>query len=280
MFKRRFWGFSFLLLFLPVFTLAVGLDLESWMSKREIIPSASVAGDTFLEVPLDDEILANARPDRADLRVVRDDGEEIPYLGQLDVPVRITDQSYLGTEATLITFDLGRTGLRHFGLTLTSSADISRRAPEIESSDDGKTWVKLMSSIEGNTINYPIVTTRYLRVTIHDNGERHLIIAGALAHRPIILFRYELGRKYELYFGEPTASQPEYDLTALRAASGGRHWVASLGPKQDNLVKPEEANPAPASPPIKSIHLLIGIGGLTALVIGGLAYRLFKQTQV
>lgn len=277
MFRRQFWGF--LLLLLPVLVLAEGFDVTSWAFEKKIIPSVNLVQDGFLEVSLDDEVMVNSRPDLADIRIIRDDDVETPYLGQLDVPVRIIDQSYLGDQATLITFDLGRSGIRHFGLTLTTGSDDTSRELQIESSDDNEIWTKLESVATGNTINYPVVTTRYLRVTIFDRGEKRLIVSGALAHRPVMLFRYELAHTYKLYFGESKASQPKYDLTALEAVSGNRHWLGSLGPKEDNPLHPEPPLPPPPRT-IKSIYLLIGLGMLTAGVIGGFAYRLFKQTQV
>lgn len=55
--------------------------------------------------------------------------------------------------------------------------------------------------------------------------------------------------------------------------------LARLGPKEDNPKYGKVDLPA-LSRPSKSLYLLIGVVLLTVGVIGGLAFRLFKQTQV
>ena len=154
----------------------------------------------------------------------------------LDIPVRLISQSYEGNELTVITADLGRPGIQHSSLTLTINSDGFNREVQIEGSDDNQTWIKLESTIENNTINYPTVTFRYLRVTIYDRGEKRLIIAGALAHRSPSLVATSTLQVSSTTLGAPFYERPVYLLV------GG---------------------------------LILVIG-----VIGGFAFRLFKQTRV
>jgi hypothetical protein len=155
----------------------------------------------------------------------------------VDIPVRLISQSYEGNELTVIVADLGRTGIQHSSLTLTTSSNNFNREVQIEGGDDNQTWIKLESVVEKNTINYSAVTFRYLRITIYDHGAKRLIIAGALAHLP--------------------------------TASTGTSTPSSI------------PSPAPSIPFYEQpLYLIIGVGALAVGVIGGLAFRLFKQTQV
>ena len=157
-----------------------------------------------------------------------------------DIPVRLISQTYDGNELTVITADLGRSGIQHSSLTLTTNSNNFTREVQIEGSNDNQIWVKLESTVENKMISYSVVTFRYLRITIYDRGAKRLIIAGALAHPPV-------------------------DRTALVGTS-----TLSSTP--------------PPPPPVpfyeQPFYLIIGVGALAVLVIGGLAFRLFKQTQV
>ncbi|MFH1170611.1 MAG: hypothetical protein V1704_03575 [Candidatus Vogelbacteria bacterium] len=172
----------------------------------------------------------------------------------LDIPVRLIKQEYLGNEATIITTDLGRPGIQHSSLTLTTSSNKFHREVQIEGSDDNQTWVKFettrfiydgiinTSPNRNTTITYPITTFRYLRITIYDRGEKRLIIAGALAHPPVALTA-------------TSTPQSVSSTTPLPPPAGGffdRHPYFLIG-----------------------LVILITVG-----VIGGCTFRLFKQTQV
>ena len=176
------------------------------------------------------------------------------------MPVRLIKQEYRGNEATIITMDLGRSDLSHSSLTLTTSNENFRREVQIEGSVDDKTWVKFegqrfifdnqskavtknTGATKNTTIDYPATTDRYLRVTIYDRGEKPLIISGALAHRAVTL-------------------------------------VAIIATSTSQVVS-STTSPAPQTPFFENpLYLLIGLFILVVGVVGGLAFRLFKQTRV
>lgn len=179
-----------------------------------------------------------------------------------DIPVRLIKQEYFGNEATIITIDLGPAVVNHSSLTLTTSDKNFSREVQIEGSTDNQKWTKfdgqlfIFDSRPGSggpgsglekvtrdtTINYPETTDRYLRVTIYDRGEKPLIISGALAYRPVSVTLIA------------TSTPQSVSSTTL---------------------------PAPRTPFFENpFYLLSGLFILVVGVVGGLAFRLFRQTRV
>ena len=292
------------------FSVLADFDLTHWAFSRDFTPPEIITQNKFFELRLDNEIFSKARADLADLRIIRDDGLETPYTfetvslsgssNQPNIPIRLINQEYVGNDATVITADLGRSGISHSGLTLTTSGKNFHREVLIEGSNDNQTWVKfeasrfiydeaLKSSLRNTTIDYPDVTFRYLRVIIYDRGEPRLIIAGALARHSgtpsetkapqKLIFRYEPGHTYQFYFGRADARQVEYDLTSFTPYLNSHdRQVVTLNPTINN----PQFIPPPARIPFSERfpYLLVGMLILTVGVVGGLTFRLFKQTHV
>jgi len=173
------------------------------------------------------------------------------------IPVRLIDQRYEGVEVTIIIFDLGRSDLAHSGLTLTTSNTNFHRDTTLEGSVDQEVWVDLPAShliyddplespSRNVTITYPAITDRYLRLKIYDRTERPLIISGALAER----------------------------ATSTAVAEIATSTIATSSVE---LVDPAPSGSFFFNEPLL---LLVVVATLVTGVIGGLAFRLFKQTQV
>ena len=132
------------------------------------------------------------------------------------------------------------------------------------------------------TLDYPESRYRYLRLTIKNGDDIPLRLTGATAIGTLqkLIFRYESTHTYQLYFGRPDARRAEYDLATFVAYFNSRDRQAVLLGQVEN--NPQYIPPPPPYVPISERYpyLLVGMLILTVLVIGGLTFRLFKQTQL
>jgi hypothetical protein len=174
------------------------------------------------------------------LRVVIDNGKE----GSIDVsganvylyqvssakentftwPVTVTRN--IEAKSTEIVIDLGSKGLHSHKVKLSSdSIEFSRRVV-IQKSHDGEKWSKAGQgyifilktpkfSGANMTVKYPEVMARYLRVIIFNEDNSPLSIAPQVILSSIVrtvVFKYEPGSSYALYYGSNKADSPKYDL--------------------------------------------------------------------
>lgn len=113
--------FSFIVAFLafilgPLIA-AVGFDATQWQFQKKIIPPANLIRDSFIDLSFDSEIVANARPDFSDLRIIRDDGLEVSYASdKINIPIRLINQEYVGNEASDYCRGLGASSNNFFPL--------------------------------------------------------------------------------------------------------------------------------------------------------------------
>lgn len=160
------------------------LDITGWRYARKICDEGT--GWTVIE--LDGPLLAVARPDLADLRIIGTDRREIPYkeivtadVLETIVPVRVFDR-FTGerTDSSSLTVDLGPEARLTNELVLdTTSNDFFKRV-SLEMSEDLRQWRRLgsdcvydMGSRGGGsnlTLSYPETAGRYIRITIEELG--------------------------------------------------------------------------------------------------------------
>ncbi|MCL4401313.1 MAG: DUF3999 domain-containing protein [Acidobacteria bacterium] len=203
-------------------------------------------------------VYINSRPDLADLRVAYAD-QEVAYL--LDVmadqwvvaeltPARSEDAR---TNTTTLLFDLGTQGLPHDRIRLETTAPYFYRAVEIDSSRDGSRWKQIASGFlyrlpreRSLTLSYPEQHNRYLRLRIANRNDRPVPFGKAsfLALERQIEFLPQAGQ-YWIYYGNPEAPAPVYDLPVILQHQRNRVEVLLAAGAQ-------EMNPAyqaPTAPP-------------------------------
>lgn len=191
-----------------------------------------------------------------------------------------------GTELDL---DLGYRGLPTHHLEILTPEKNFRRQVEVTGSDDGKTWFPVGSGhifkyetakFTGSDLHvrYREALRRYLRITILNYDDRPLQITGVkiygIARK--VVFSYEAGRQYFLYYGNPDAASPRYDIEQLLPYLALKNPpVVRLGREEGNprYVKKQVSRPWTEERP----YLLWGVLGVVVLALGALSLRVMRQ---
>ncbi|MGO9231462.1 MAG: DUF3999 family protein [Bryobacteraceae bacterium] len=141
--------------------------------------------NTLRDFVLDGEVLNQARPDQADLRLYDGAGREIPYVlrvrhdvdTQSDFAVREFNRSVAGGAAE-VSCDLGVQSVEHNLVEIDTAGSNFRRLADVQGSADGSAWSTLASqailfrfsavgrSVEQSGVPYPVSRYRYLRVRV------------------------------------------------------------------------------------------------------------------
>ena len=200
--------------------------------------AVEAAGPGRLAIALDRDVYEDARADLGDLRVVDDQGREVPYWldrGEAGSAERrrpeIRNRGFLrGREATAV-LDFG-SALAKSGLGLSLSGDNFRRRVVAEGSEDGRAWVTLTDdayvfavpppdAARYEWIRLPPGDHRWVRVTVFhgpdDPGRIEIRDAWAEARRsasaegPVALVT------------QSRAEDPERRETILTLDLGARH---------------------------------------------------------
>ncbi|MCX6715487.1 MAG: hypothetical protein NT077_00535, partial [Candidatus Taylorbacteria bacterium] len=121
-------------------------------------------------------------------------------------------------------------------------------------------------------VTYPTAKTRYLRISIVNDDNRPLVIAStALVEGPIVsaIFETRPGESYRLYYGNPSAYQPTYDIARISTyIETNLLPLATVGSESANSLYV-----APAAPviPYTESHrgLLNGLLVLIVIILAG-----------
>jgi|GEM_PF-2351405 len=172
------------------------------------------------------EIFDRSLPDLSDIRIVADDGREIPYVIWTErsdetsyrIVSDIINTAYVPQSHTTFTIDLGSSYVRTNSVTITtSSIDFVRRVT-VEGSPDNRHFAVLTDDVQifdfttdhgisDTTVTYPTTDYRYIRVTLWDNGDEPLSnVGGAVSIRETVkgeLVPLEI-RKSEITHDETT----------------------------------------------------------------------------
>ncbi|KKU51578.1 MAG: hypothetical protein A3F26_02015 [Candidatus Ryanbacteria bacterium RIFCSPHIGHO2_12_FULL_47_12b] len=190
----------FFLFFLGAYAFNAYADFDRalWQFKKRI---EGVSSPGFVLLDLDEEVFNGAKENFSDIRIVSDNGGEVPFTfapqgdrSQIsNLPARMFDLSFREGESTEFTVDLGSAGQFHNNVTIGTPSENFRRVVEIEGSNDASSWRTLTKKgqifdftvrderpahVEDTTIDYPESTVRYLRVKILDHGEDPLRVEG------------------------------------------------------------------------------------------------------
>ena len=175
---------------------------ENWRYSKDItITNSAAISGRLVEVPLDHDVFSNARGDLSDLRLIANDGSEVPYKLAVErntfneeniYPARILNNSFTAEYGSFI-IDLEEPGNLNSSLSIISSSENFRRQVEISGSDDMSQWNTLKDNgyiydytdrqgdfkAQNTNINYPENAYRYIRVKIFNGGEAPLAVNGA-----------------------------------------------------------------------------------------------------
>ena len=191
--------------------------------------------------------------------------------------------------ATVITLDLGAAGIPVSRLSFDTNAPNFHRDAEIEGSNDGNRWDWLggaavysyatpQFSGRSRDISYPESRYRYYRWTVENGDDPPLPLENIALHGLArqVIFPVQPGANYALYYGNPAARPPAYELERLAA------WLetddlpaATLGAQQTNQTFTGHRRPLTERYP----WLLTTAVAAAALVLAALLYGVIRQAR-
>jgi hypothetical protein len=200
--------------------LVAAVAAEAVAFEREI----AVPGPGAVAVVLDAPVYESARLDLGDVRVIDEQGADVPSLLRRFVPERrpepwqppLLNRSDQPGRSTRATLDLGSRAPRQ-ALELELSGDNFRRRVRVEASDDGESWRTLTDdawvfAVPGppaarfETVRFPVNDQRHLRVTVfHGEDETGRVRLRAARVVPVP------GPRQRERWIEPRASRSEHD---------------------------------------------------------------------
>ena len=163
---------------------------RSWSYSREIIsPAANESGLTAIVVP--EDVYAHSANQLADIRIVDDEGREVPFV--LSVPsghthterraVRTHEQSFAPGEFTQFVLDAGANAPFHNSILVNTSEKDFIVWAEVAVSDDARQWRIVCDraplfrfnkqNLQGTqTLHYSETNARYIRLRILEGSHR------------------------------------------------------------------------------------------------------------
>ena len=215
--------------------------------------------------------------------------EEEPL--RTEYPVQLIDPREDSTrKVSILTVDLVTQGLPTDRLTLVTGETNFHRRVTLEGSPDGESWRAISGSGEvyayetpkfpGSNLmlDYPEVTYRYLRLSIHNQDDAPLSVSEVAASglRRRLIFQAAPGATYGLYYGNTEAINPSYDLERfLPYLETDNLPSAELGEQQNNaqFTRPE----IPVSERFPWL-ITLGVAAVTA-VAGLLLFGVLRQAK-
>jgi hypothetical protein len=190
--------------------------------------------------------------------------------------------------SSLLVLDLGVAGLPHSRLRLLTGAPLFHRACEIESSADRKDWRHIGSGVvyrfpedESTTLRFPEQWDRYMRVRIFNGDDRPVPVQRAVVETIVRRVEFLAGAagKYELYWGNPEAKAPSYDLGEILARRAPAAPVLlTAGPAERN---PAYRPPRAPAKPWSDRHpaILYTVLGAAILAMGYVTVRFLLKVK-
>ena len=229
------------------------------------------------------------------VNVYSDRSVDIPTYSQ---SLSTTVSNDVTKHTTDVVVDLGSSGHISNAITLYPTDTNYSRRVVVESTDnvaDSGSWVYVgqssISSIStslfsgiSNRVTYPDQKKRYIRISIVNDDNRPLSVNGnVLVEGPIYsaIFETRPSEQYRLYYGNPTAKQPTYDISSISSyIETNRLPQASIGEEKENpsyiapkgpVVPFTEANKGLLNAVLLLVVVILGAG------IGWYVYRYTKK---
>ncbi len=183
---------------------------------------------------------------------------------------------------TLVELDLGFEGVPSKRISIEVTDVNFHREVGVEHSEDRIEWRTLASRgaiyafdtprFVGSSlyVSYPETASRYLRLVIRDEDNPPLDVqeveVWGLQRR--LVFSADPGQSYSLYYGNPDAGRPIYDIEHVLPYLDTEDLAqADLGPQQENLgFLPEQPAPLPVT---ERMPWLLGVVVAVAAVVVG-----------
>ncbi len=176
-----------------IFAFADDPDLTKWRYKAEIKTQA-ISGEGVTEFTLTPEIFDATQPTLADLRIMADQSEEMPYVMRTplsrvyDSPVyaSLINKAYKPGEESSVTADFHTNNIIKNRVVVKTSGENYRRRIKIEASDDNLRWKVIRDraylfdipgdinrgfSVTFNEVGFPDNNQRYLRITVFNDSD-------------------------------------------------------------------------------------------------------------
>lgn len=193
-----------LLLFftLPAICLA-DFSPQKWQYYKDV--NEKVSG--LAQFSIDDEIFSNTKSDLQDLRVISNNGKEVPYklvVGESKVETtsyspQMLNNSYAPGDGSSVILDFGGSNTAVNTLTINTRSENFQRNVKIYGSDDMNNWRVVKENIyiydytdkkagfksQNTTINFPESVFRYLKIEITDPVNEPVIIDSVSAKQYI-----------------------------------------------------------------------------------------------
>jgi hypothetical protein len=222
------------------------LDPARWSTARD------VEGAGFVRVPIPPEVIARARPDLGDLRLVDADGRQIPYLRR---PAR-REAPLEGLETerddrpgrTRVRIRLPEQNLASVVLAVSTDATVFERAVTVRAERPNRVVRHLTWRAEGApsrlVVELPGPVPDDLWLEVDDGDDGHLPIGAieAWTDAPELVALLPEGGA-SLWYGAPSAPAPDYDLAALDAR--WRTELLGLAAQEASLGAPRALQAAP-----------------------------------
>ncbi len=283
---------------------AVKPDPSQWSHWREIKADSKPAVEGYLLAELDGKVYDHSRVDLTDLRVVDNQGSFVPYLivnpllekrlkyqiRPLQAVVEDLGVEKDGNVSTLI-LDLGYRHIPSSKLEFKPAEPNFHRQLEIKAGNDKQKW-EFISQHEISSIRMGKVSKeqlqiqlddlryRYLRISVYNKDDKPIrfdeVKVFGYAHQ--LVFKYEPEKNYRLIYGRESADSPHYDIQQMLP-----FIKINMLPKAALSGEMETAKAEPPKADVSSRKqniLLWAILSVTALILGGLIYRLAKISSV
>ncbi|MEK7066585.1 MAG: DUF3999 family protein, partial [Patescibacteria group bacterium] len=147
---------------------------------------------------------------------------------EVSYPSTFEQNTNSGEKATDLIVDIGVSGAPHsHGELITGATNFSRAIVVSESADKmswkvlGNGYIFSISTPEFTgknlSFSYPESRKRYLKISILNHDDQPITISGANIFGVIrkVLFKFETGKEYSVYLGNPKAKAGEYDLSTV-----------------------------------------------------------------
>jgi Protein of unknown function (DUF3999) len=194
-------------------------------------------------------------------------------------------------KASVCVLDLTYRRLPSDFLMLETPEENFSRLVEILSSNDLKAWQTQAQSdfyrfrtsrhsVEKKTLHFPEARHRYLKVIVynHDDPPLKLTSFEVRGIEKDLIFQFQPGRQYWLYYGNPTALAPQYDIERVKSYLGVEGLPrARLGPQAENAgYRPSgPRKPWTETQPVLFWSVLI----LLVLGLGAYIFRLMMKVR-
>lgn len=271
------------------------IDLNPWRYRKPVGPP--VLG--VLKIPLDMDVLAHSQTHLADLRLIQN-GNQIPYIVAPGAGTSSLKPSFVDEpdpkrpHVSRWKIELPIDQLPVLALNARSSAPLFNRTFHLRSEEEdaygnpvtrfhgSAQWIKSVSGSRDARLHLDLKGQR-LPATVFletDNGDNPAIALEEISityAAPALLAKITSDAPLFLYYGNPSAQTPSYDLDLVRNSLQKAEKITSHPGKEEPLKAPAKPRPAISS---GSPWLWIALSGVVAVLLVIVARLLPSPAEV